>query len=59
MTKKDIEAKLAELKSDYARIQGDAEKLTSFGGNTTTAEKKLIELEEEMAELNRKLDEAE
>lgn len=57
MTKDQIEAEMAELKSDYARIQGDVEKATSFGVNTSTAEKKLIEIEERMAELNQTLDE--
>ncbi|WP_099159329.1 SE1832 family protein [Virgibacillus ndiopensis] len=57
MTKKEIEAKLAELKSDYVRIQADMEKLVLVGGRTSTAEKKLIELEEEIKKMNHKLDE--
>ncbi|GGB35155.1 hypothetical protein F3157_10660 [Virgibacillus dakarensis] len=57
MTKKEIEAKIAELKSDYVRIQGDAEKLVLVGQNTATAEKKLIELEKEIADMYRKLEE--
>ncbi|MFC4558146.1 SE1832 family protein [Virgibacillus kekensis] len=58
MTKKEIEAEIAELKSDYVRIQGDLEKATSFGVNTSTGEKQLIEIERQIAELNKKLDEA-
>ncbi|WP_188454667.1 SE1832 family protein [Virgibacillus oceani] len=57
MTKKEIEAKLAELKSDYVRIQADMEKLVLVGGRTSTAEEKLIELEEEIKLMNRRLDE--
>ncbi|QKY70537.1 SE1832 family protein [Lentibacillus sp. CBA3610] len=59
MTKKQIEAEMAELKSDYVRIQGDVEKATSFGVNTSTGEKKMVEIEERMKELNQKLDEIE
>ncbi|MEW9677988.1 SE1832 family protein [Lentibacillus sp. L22] len=59
MNKRDIEAKIAELKSDYVRIQGDAEKLVLVGQNTATAEKKLIEIEEEIAAMYRKMEELE
>lgn len=57
MTKEQIEAVIVELKSDYIRIQGDLEKATSFGVNTSTGEKQLIKIEKQIAELNRKLDE--
>ncbi|WP_010531521.1 SE1832 family protein [Lentibacillus jeotgali] len=57
MTKSQIEAEMAELKSDYIRIQGDVEKATSFGVNTSAGERKLIEIEERLAELNKKMDE--
>ncbi|MFB4169854.1 SE1832 family protein [Virgibacillus sp. JSM 102003] len=59
MTKKEIEAEIAELKSDYIRIQGDLEKATSFSVNTSAGEKKLIQIEKELAECNRKLEEME
>ncbi|TFJ93427.1 SE1832 family protein [Lentibacillus salicampi] len=59
MTKAQIEAEIAELKSDYVRIQGDVEKATSFSVNTSAGEKKLIEIEERLAELNKQLDEIE
>lgn len=59
MTKAQIEAEMAELKSDYVRIQGDVEKATSFGVNTSTGERKMIEIEERLAELNKKLDQLE
>ncbi|GAA0605828.1 hypothetical protein GCM10009001_23870 [Virgibacillus siamensis] len=57
MTKKEIEEELMDLKSDYIRIQGDLEKATSFGVNTSKGEQQLIEMEARMKELNRKLDE--
>ncbi|SDQ11920.1 hypothetical protein SAMN05216232_0648 [Virgibacillus subterraneus] len=57
MTKKEIEAEIAELKSDYIRIQGDLEKATSFGVNTSKGEKQLIQIEKQLAEFNRKLEE--
>lgn len=56
MTKKDLEAKLAELKSDYIRIQEDMDKLEFVGGRVSSAEEQLIRLEEEIAELNKQLD---
>ncbi|WP_164667520.1 SE1832 family protein [Virgibacillus doumboii] len=56
MTKKEIEAEMAELKSDYVRIQGDVEKATSFGVNTSKGEQQLIEIENRLKELNQKLD---
>lgn len=57
MNRKEIEDKIAELKADYVRIQGDAEKLVLVGQSTATAEKKLIELEGELADMNSKLEE--
>ncbi len=57
MTKKEIEAEIAELKSDYIRIQGDLEKATSFSVNTAAGEKRLIQIEKELAEFNLKLEE--
>ncbi|MBP1948926.1 SE1832 family protein [Virgibacillus litoralis] len=59
MIKKEIEAEIAELKSDYIRIQGDLEKATSFGVNTSKGEKQLIQIEKQLAAFNRKLEEAE
>ncbi|WP_179107265.1 SE1832 family protein [Sediminibacillus massiliensis] len=55
MTKKEIEDRIRELKSDYVRIQSDIEKLDSVGGNTVNAEKQLEEMEKELAELNKQL----
>lgn len=57
MPKKDIEAKLAELKSDYIRIQEDMDKLEFVGGRVSSAEEQLIRLEKEIAIQNKKLDE--
>lgn len=57
MTKKQLEAKLAELKSDYIRIQEDLEKLVFVGGRESSAEEQLVRLEKEIADVNRQLDE--
>lgn len=59
MTKKQLEAKLAELKSDYVRIQEDMDKLEFVGGRVSSAEEQLIRLEKEIAEVNKALDELE
>lgn len=56
MTKKALEGKLAELKSDYVRIQEDMDKLEFVGGRVSSAEGQLIRLEEEIKELNEKLE---
>jgi len=56
MTKKELEAKLAELKSDYVRIQEDMDKLEFVGGRVSSAEEQLIRLEKEIAEINEQLD---
>jgi ribosomal protein L29 len=57
MTKKDLEQKLDELKSDYTRIQGDMDKLEYVRGRVSSAEKQLIRLEGEISEVNRQLEE--
>jgi len=57
MSKKELEAKLAELKSDYVRIQEDMDKLEFVGGRVSSAEEQLIRLEKEIAEINKQLDE--
>lgn len=57
MNKKDLEAKLAELKSDYARIQSDLEKIVFVGGREEAPEGELIRLEKEIAEVNAQLNE--
>lgn len=57
MTKKELQAKLAELKSDYVRVQSDLEKVVFVGGREDSPEKELIRLEEEIAKLNAQLDE--
>lgn len=59
MKKKELEAQLAALKSDYIRIQEDLEKLVFVGGRASSAEEQLIRLENEIAEINKKLDELE
>lgn len=59
MTKEALQTKLAELKSDYVRIQSDMDKLEYVKGRVSSAEGQLIRLEDEIAEVNRKLDELE
>ncbi|WP_226036230.1 SE1832 family protein [Aquibacillus saliphilus] len=57
MTKKEIIEEINQLKSDYVRIQSDLEKLDSVGGNTINAEKQLEQLENQLAMLNKELEE--
>lgn len=59
MSKKELEAKLLELKSDYIRIQGDMDKLEFVGGRVSSAEEQLIRLEKEIAEVNNELEKIE
>ncbi|WP_368653392.1 SE1832 family protein [Ornithinibacillus sp. 4-3] len=59
MTKEKLEAQLAELKSDYVRIQQDMDKLEFVRGRVSSAEEQLIRLEKEIAEVNQKLAELE
>lgn len=54
-TKKEIEQRIAELKMDYIRIQNDLEKLESVGHRTTSAEKRLEAVEEELSKLRKQL----
>ncbi|WP_026907785.1 SE1832 family protein [Paucisalibacillus globulus] len=56
MTKKELENKLDELKSDYVRIQSDLDKLVYVRGRASSAEEQLIRLENEIAEVRKKLD---
>jgi len=56
MDKKQLEAKLLELKSDYIRIQGDLDKLEAVGGRVSSAEEQLVRLEKEIAETNKQLE---
>lgn len=59
MTKEALEAKLAELKSDYVRIQSDMDKLEYVRGRVSSAEEQLIRLEKEIADVRKKLAELE
>lgn len=59
MNKQELQATLAELKSDYVRIQGDMDKLEYVKGRVSSAEGQLIRLEKEIAEVNYKLEELE
>lgn len=56
MSKRELEAKLAELKSDYIRIQEDMDKLEFVGGRVSSAEEQLIRLEEEIADIHEQLE---
>ena len=55
--RKTLEGKLAEAKSDYVRIQGDMDKLEYVKGRVSAAEEQLIRLENEIAEINKRLEE--
>lgn len=55
MTKSEVEYKIAELKMDYIRIQGDIEKLESVGQGVSKAEEQLIRMEKELKQLNEQL----
>lgn len=55
MTKQEIKDRLIELKSDYARIQGDLEKMEATVGNSASGENILIQMEEEISHLQTKL----
>lgn len=56
MNRKQLEAHLLELKSDYIRIQGDMDKLEYVEGRVSSAEEQLIRLEEEIKEVNAQID---
>ncbi|HEX6594018.1 MAG TPA: SE1832 family protein [Bacillota bacterium] len=56
MKKKELEGQLAELKSDYVRIQSDMDKLEFVGGRVSSAEQQLIRLEKEIADIREKID---
>ncbi|MEN2767225.1 SE1832 family protein [Ornithinibacillus xuwenensis] len=56
MTKQELEDKLAELKSDYVRIQSDLDKLEYVRGRASSAQEQLVRLEEEIAEVYKKLE---
>jgi uncharacterized coiled-coil DUF342 family protein len=56
MTKEELEYKVNEVKLDYIRIQGDLEKLESFGRNTDIQQRKLDELETELSGLRKQLE---
>ena len=55
MSKKALDAKLAELKSDYVRIQQDLEKLIFVDGRASSAEEQLVRLENEISEVRKQL----
>ncbi|MFD2682241.1 SE1832 family protein [Bacillus seohaeanensis] len=52
MSSKEIEAKIAELKMEYMRLQDDMEKLESFGRSVEKQEVKLKEIEKELQHYN-------
>src|SRR5690606_20140971 len=55
MTREEIEKKIAELKSDYVRIQSDLEKATYVGSNTSRGEEVLTAIETELRQLRQLL----
>ncbi|MGM8211480.1 SE1832 family protein [Virgibacillus sp. W0430] len=56
LNEKQLKEKLAELKSDYVRIQGDMDKLEFVGGRVSSAEEQLIRLEDEIAAINKRIE---
>lgn len=54
--KETLEARLAELKSDYVRIQSDMDKLEYVQGRVNSAEQQLIRLEDDIAQVNKELE---
>lgn len=56
MDKKQLEQKLAALKSDYVRIQGDLDKLEVVGGRIHSAQEQLERLEKEIADVRKQLE---
>ncbi|WP_339213061.1 SE1832 family protein [Ornithinibacillus sp. FSL M8-0202] len=56
MTKKELYDKLDELKSDYVRIQSDLDKLVYVRGRASSAQEQLVRIEEEIAEVYKKLE---
>ncbi|MFD1706044.1 SE1832 family protein [Siminovitchia sediminis] len=57
MKKSEIEYKITDLKADYVRLQHDLEKLEYVKGHLHPLEKQLMEIEEELKVLYKKLDE--
>lgn len=55
MNRQEIEERMLELKMDYARIQGDIEKLESTGKTVRPLERQLTAIEEELRELRKQL----
>lgn len=55
MNREELEHKLTNLKSDYARIQGDLEKMEAIVGNSASAEHQLVQLETEIKELRKQI----
>lgn len=58
-TKSEIEYQILEVKSDYIRQQGDIEKIESTGHHDqlAKAEQRLVDMENQLAELNKQLQE--
>ena len=55
LTREEIEKKIAELKSDYVRIQADLEKATYVGSDTSRGEEILKTIETELRNLRQLL----
>lgn len=56
-TKSEIEQQIAQLKMDYINLQGDIEKLENTGhlDSVKQAEERLAKMEQQLADLNKKL----
>jgi len=55
LTRKELEDRLADLKSDYIRIQADLEKMEATVGHSASADKLLIEIEKEIPVIRKQL----
>ncbi|SER89323.1 hypothetical protein SAMN04487944_11239 [Gracilibacillus ureilyticus] len=55
MTRKEMEDKIEELKSDHMRLSADMEKLVYVKGKTEFTDKELERIEKEIAKLRQQL----
>ncbi|WP_376846248.1 SE1832 family protein [Camelliibacillus cellulosilyticus] len=55
MNKEELQTRIYELKMDYARLQGDLEKMHAFRRDTSHTEQVLIDMENELKTLRKQL----
>lgn len=56
LDRKEIEYKIQDLKMEYVRLQNDLEKLESVHGNLSPLEKQISQIEVELKELYKQLE---